>query len=73
MTFWKQLLVPIIFNRDRKVASNKAGAQRLAEDIRKRNLAKELVASRIKIECWDSMEVQKKEVIIPQELFEHIF
>lgn len=49
-------------NRDRKVTANEAAAKKLAEDIRTRNLGKELIASRIKTECWDSMEVQKKEV-----------
>lgn len=53
---------PNATDRDRKVAFNEAAAKRLGEDIRKRNLAKELVGSRIKLECWDSMEVQKKEV-----------
>lgn len=48
--------------RDRKVAANEAAAKKLGEDIRTRNLGKELIASRIKIECWDSMEVQKKQV-----------
>lgn len=44
------------------MAANEAAAKKLAEDIRTRNLGKELIASRIKMECWDSMEVQKKEV-----------
>lgn len=57
-----ELVNPNATGRDRKVTFNKAAAKRLGEDIRKRNLAKELVGSRIKLECWDSMEVQKKEV-----------
>lgn len=52
----------LISNRDRKVAANEAAAKKLGEDIRTRNLGKELIGSRIKMECWDSMEVQKKEV-----------
>lgn len=44
------------------MAANEAAAKRLGEDIRKRNLEKELIGSRIRMECWDSMEVQKKEV-----------
>lgn len=52
----------VCIHRDRKVASNKAAAERLGEEIRTKNLAKELVGSRIKLECWDAMEVQKKEV-----------
>lgn len=52
----------LYFCRDRKVAANEAAAKKLGEDIRTRNLGKELIASRIKIECWDSMEVQKKQV-----------
>ncbi|CAM9308631.1 unnamed protein product [Ectocarpus sp. 4 AP-2014] len=51
-----------VAGRDRKVAANEAAAKKLGEDIRTRNLGKELIASRIKIECWDSMEVQKKQV-----------
>ncbi|CAN0362423.1 unnamed protein product [Pylaiella littoralis] len=51
-----------VAGRDRKVAANEAAAKKLGEDIRKRNLGKELIGSRIRIECWDSMEVQKKEV-----------
>ena len=43
------------------MAANKAAAERLAEEIRTKNLAKELVGARIKSECWDAMEVQKKE------------
>lgn len=49
-------------NRDRKEAANEAAAKKLGEDIRTTNLGKELIGSRIKMECWDSMEVQKKEV-----------
>lgn len=56
------MVVFFFFNRDRKVAANEAAAKKLGEDIRTRNLGKELIGSRIKIECWDSMEVQKKEV-----------
>lgn len=52
----------IASDRDRKVASNETAAKKLREDIGKKNLSKELVGSRIKSECWDSMEVQKKEV-----------
>lgn len=44
------------------MAANETAAKKLAEDIRTRNLGKELIASRIKTECWNSMEVQKKEV-----------
>ncbi|CAM9456895.1 unnamed protein product [Scytosiphon promiscuus] len=51
-----------VAGRDRKVAANEAAAKKLGEDIRTRNLGKELVGSRIKRECWDSMEVQNKEV-----------
>lgn len=50
------------YYRDRKVATNEAAANRLRDDIKKRNLAKELVRARIKAECWESMDVQKKEV-----------
>lgn len=57
-----EFMNPNATGRDRKVTFNEATAKRLGEDIRKRNLAKELVGSRIKLECWDSMEVQKKEV-----------
>lgn len=52
----------LVTARDRKVASNKAAAERLADEIRTKNLAKELIGARIKLECWDAMEVQKKEV-----------
>lgn len=58
----KRTLLGAFPNRDRKVAANEAAAKKLAEDIRTRNLGKELIASRIKMECWDSMEIQKKEV-----------
>ncbi|CBJ28164.1 conserved unknown protein [Ectocarpus siliculosus] len=51
-----------VAGRDRKIDANEAAAKKLGEDIRTRNLGKELIASRIKIECWDSMEVQKKQV-----------
>lgn len=61
--FWIEVHVACLApNRDRKVAANEAAAKKLAEDVRTRNLGKELIASRIKMECWDSMEVQKKEV-----------
>lgn len=58
----KDMFLALSSNRDRKVAANETAAKKLAEDIRTRNLGKELIASRIKMECWDSMEVQKKEV-----------
>lgn len=51
-----------LFGRDRKVAANQMAVNRLRMQIRRRNLAKELIRARIKQECWDSMEVQKKEV-----------
>ena len=56
------LVILTVLPRDRKVAANKAAAERLADEIRTKNLAKDLIGSRIKLECWDAMEVQKKEV-----------
>ena len=48
--------------RDRKVSANEAAAKRLHGDIERKKLEKKLIASRIKAACWDSMEVQKREV-----------
>ncbi|CAM9814816.1 unnamed protein product, partial [Discosporangium mesarthrocarpum] len=51
-----------VAGRDRKIAANEAAANALRQRIKMQNLTKELIGARIKAECWDSMEIQAKEV-----------
>jgi len=50
--------------RDELMAQNDKRVEEVVEDTRFKNLGYDLVASRIKKECWSSMEVQGK-VIMP--------
>lgn len=48
--------------RGRRAAANEARAGELRERIGKEKLAKDLVRARIKADCWESVEHDKKEV-----------
>ncbi|CAM9692261.1 unnamed protein product, partial [Choristocarpus tenellus] len=51
-----------VAGRDRKIAANEKEAESLRQTIQGQNLTKELIGARIKSDCWDSMEIQAKEV-----------